>query len=256
MIDAITFDFWDTIAIDDSDEIRRRELGLPSKAAARADLFAEWVVRRHRRVRAEAARAAWHTATERFRQEWHGNHHTPAVSTRISDALECLGLLPPPGQYGSLLAEIDGLAREIEVMEVRIPPLFAPGVENALYLLSQEYRLGIISDTIHTHGRGLRHLLGAQGLLGFFSALVFSDEVGAAKPSAIVFRAAATMLDLPPARMVHVGDRESNDIEGPQRVGMKAILFTGIVDRGATRTRADAVCRHFSNLPTLIRRLR
>ncbi|MGL4650937.1 MAG: HAD family hydrolase [Caldilineaceae bacterium] len=256
MIEAITFDFWDTLAIDDSDEVRRRALGLPSKAEARTQLFAEFVTRRHPQVTVAAARDAWQVANDRFRQEWHTQFRTPAVSTRVSYALECMGLLPPPGQYGSLLAEIDELVREIELMEVRIPPTFAPGVETALYLLAQEYRLGIISDTIHTHGRGLRHLLGAQGLLGYFSATVFSDEVGASKPSAAVFRAAATQLDVPPARIAHVGDRESNDIEGPQRVGMRTILFTGIIDRSNGRTRADIVCRHLSDLPELVRRLR
>lgn len=256
MIEAITFDFWDTIAIDDSDEARRAALGLPSKADARAQLFAEFVTRRHPRTSAPAARAAWQSATDRFRDEWHNQHFTPAVSTRVSYALECLGLLPPPGRYGSLLAEIDDLVREIEVMEVRIPPDFAPGVDTTLYLLAQEYRLGIISDTIHTHGRGLRALLSAHGLLGYFSATIFSDEVGASKPSAAVFRAAANRLDLPPERIVHVGDREANDVTGPQQVGMRAILFTGIVDRSNGRTHADLVCRHFNSLPELVSRLR
>jgi len=256
MLEAITFDFWDTIAVDDSDEVRRKVLGLPSKADARAQLFADFVTRRHRRVTTDAALAGWQAANERFRREWHTLHFTPAVSTRVSYALETMGLLPPPGQYGNLRAEIDELTREIEVMEVRIPPTFAPGVENALYLLAQEYRLGIISDTIHTHGRGLRHLLGTGGLLGYFSATIFSDEVGASKPSAAVFRAAAMQLDVSPARIVHVGDRESNDVDGPKNVGMRAVLYTGIVDRGAQRTQADAVCRHFSDLPETIRRLR
>ncbi len=256
MIEAITFDFWDTIAIDDSDETRRAALGLPSKADARAQLFAEFVTRRHPRVSAKAARAGWQNAGERFRSEWHTQHFTPAVSTRVSYALECLGLLPPAGHYGSLLAEIDALVREIEVMEVRIPPTFAPGVDNTLYLLAQEYRLGIISDTIHTHGRGLRALLSAHGLLGYFSSTIFSDEVGASKPSAAVFRAAAAQLDTPPERIVHVGDRESNDVEGPQQLGMRTILFTGIIDRSNGRTRADLVCHHFSSLPDLVGRLR
>ena len=41
MISAITFDFWDTIAVDDSDEPKRAALGLPTKADARVQLFAE-----------------------------------------------------------------------------------------------------------------------------------------------------------------------------------------------------------------------
>ncbi len=256
MIEAITFDFWDTIAVDDSDEAKRRALGLPSKAEARVALFVDFVTRRHAGISAARAAGAYQYANERFRSEWHTEHRTPAVSTRVSYAFEVLGLLPPPGRYGSWLAEVDALVREIELMEVRIPPDFAPGVENALYLLAQEYRLGLVSDTIHTHGRGLRHLLSQAGLLGYFSSTLFSDEVGISKPSGAVFRRAAADLDVPPSRIVHVGDRESNDVEGPKSAGLRAILFTGIVDRGSTRTRADAICRAYADLPALVRRLR
>ena len=41
MVMAVTFDFWDTLAADDSDEPKRAERGLPTKAEARAHLFAE-----------------------------------------------------------------------------------------------------------------------------------------------------------------------------------------------------------------------
>lgn len=256
MIEAITFDFWDTLAVDDSDEEKRRRLGLPSKAEARTQLFVEFVQDRHPQIGAEEAADAYRGANERFRREWHNNHLTPAVSTRISFAMEHLGLLPSPGHYGSFLAEMDELARAIELMEVRIPPTFAHGVETALYLLSQHYRLGVISDTIHTHGRGLRHLLASEGLLPYFSATIFSDEVRASKPSATVFRHAAIALDTPPQRIVHVGDREKNDIEGPLEAGLRAILYTGVVDRGSERTRAHAVCRHLLDLPTIVQRLR
>lgn len=256
MIEAITFDFWDTIAIDDSDEEKRRTLGLPSKVDARVELFTDFVCNRHPQIGETDAAQAWREANLRFRSEWQNSHLTPAVSTRISFAMEHLGLLPPPGHYGAFLGEIDELAREIELMEVRIPPDFAPGVDTALYLLSQQYRLGIVSDTIHTHGRGLRHLLASHGLLGYFSATIFSDEVGASKPSPLVFREASIALDAAPQRIVHVGDREQNDVDGPHNAGLRAILFTGIVDRDSEHTAADAICRHFSDLPGIVQRLR
>ncbi len=46
MITGITFDFWDTIAVDDSDEPKRAARGLPTKSEARAQLFAECIVAR------------------------------------------------------------------------------------------------------------------------------------------------------------------------------------------------------------------
>jgi HAD superfamily hydrolase (TIGR01549 family) len=256
MIEAITFDFWDTIAIDDSDEPKRAALGLLSKPEARVQMFVQKIVATYPRIKAARAAEAYHAANERFRHEWHNDYRTPSVTTRIYYAYEHLGLKPKPGEYAGLVREIDELVREIETMEIRIPPDFTPGVHHTLQLLAQEYKLGIISDTIHTHGRGLRNLLERQGLLQYFSRFIFSDEAGVAKPSSTVFLHAAIGLDVAPARMIHVGDRESNDVVGPLEIGMQAILFTGVVDRGGQKTRAQAICRNFADLPQIIKRLR
>jgi putative hydrolase of the HAD superfamily len=256
MISAITFDFWDTIAVDDSDEPKRAALGLPTKAEARAHLFAEKMIARYPHISYEQAADAYRQATQQFRHDWHENHQTPGVPARLYDAYSYLGLKPGPGEYARLVREVDETVREIETMEIRIQPDLAEGVHNTLALLARDYKLGIVSDTIHTQGRGLRYLLTQQGLLQYFSYFVFSDEVRAAKPSIQVFRQASLGLGLPPWQIVHVGDRESNDVEGPLTIGMRAILFTGIVDRGSTKTRANAICRNFRDLPAIVRRLR
>jgi putative hydrolase of the HAD superfamily len=255
MIEAITFDFWDTLAIDDSDEAKRSALGLPSKAEARIQLFVDKIRASHPHIAAECAAAAYRAANDRFRRDWHDEYRTPSVTTRLYYAYEHLGLKPAPGQYARLVREIDDLAREIEMMEIRIPPDFAPGVHPVIPQLARTYKLGIISDTIHTHGRGLRQLLETQGLLGYFSYFLFSDEVRVSKPSSMLFRQAALGFDIVPSNIVHVGDREHNDVDGPLAVGMKAILFTGIVDRSSGKSRAHAICRKFSELPGLIGRL-
>lgn len=255
MISAITFDFWDTLAADDSDEAKRAALGLLPKPAERARLFVRHITERYPHIQPQEAAAAYDAANQQFREEWHNDHRTPGVATRLYNAYEHLGLKPKPGYYARIMREIDMLVLEIETMEVRIPPDFVPGVHYTLQLLSQEYKLGIISDTIHTHGRGLRHLLATAGLLPHFDYLVFSDEVGASKPSPQVFFQAAIGLDVAPNQIVHIGDRESNDVVGPRNVGMKAILFTGLVDRGSKHTRAHAICRNFTNLPQIVQRL-
>jgi HAD superfamily hydrolase (TIGR01549 family) len=255
MIEAVTFDFWDTLAIDDSDEPKRAVLGLPSKSEARVQLFVEKIRRHHPQISVERAVEAYQAANERFRHDWRNEQRTPAVTTRIVYAYEHLGLRPRPGEYAALVREIDELAREIETMEIRIPPDFVPGAGEVIRQLAQQYKLGIISDTIHTHGRGLRYLLEQQGLLPYFSYLLFSDEVRVSKPSSVLFRQAALGFDITPNRIVHIGDREHNDVDGPLAVGMKAILFTGVIDRGSQQSRAHAVCRKFAELPGLIRRL-
>lgn len=255
MISAITFDFWDTLAADDSDEPKRVALGLPPKPEARRELFVRHITERYPEIEPKRAAVAYQLANERFREEWHNDHRTPAVATRLYYAYECLGLKPKPGHYARLISEIDQLILELETMEVRIPPDFVSGIHYTLQLLAQEYKLGIVSDTIHTHGRGLRHLLDGVGVLPYFHYLVFSDEVGASKPSPAVFRQAAIGLNVPPDQIVHIGDRESNDVVGPRAIGMKSILFTGLVDRGSRQTQAHAICRNFADLPQVVRRL-
>ncbi len=256
IIEAITFDFWDTIAIDDSDEPKRALRGLPSKADERVALFVDHIVRHYPEIDPEDAANAYRYAVAHFRHVWHDEHRTPGVRQRIYFAYEHLGLVPGPGEYARLLREIDELSRAIETMEVRIAPDFAPGVHWALQVLAQEYTLGIISDTIHTTGVGLRHLLAQQGLLHFFKFAIFSDEVRTSKPSAAVFRMASHQAGLPPIKMVHIGDRESNDIHGPLSIGMRAVLYTGVIDRGSQQTRASAICRQYAHLPEIVRRLR
>ncbi len=251
---GVTFDFWDTLAADDSDEPKRAERGLPSKAGERMNLFADFIESRYPHISRDQASEAYQKANERFRIDWKTNHQTPAVPVRLYYAYDCLGLTPGPGEYSTMVGEVDELIRTIEAMEIRIPPDFAPGVHNALQILSEEYKLGIISDTIHTNGRGLRHLMRQQGILQYFDYFVFSDEVGASKPSTTVFRQAALGLGLPPQKIVHIGDRESNDIDGPLSIGMRAILYTGIVDNGSQKTRANAVCRDLRDLPPIIHR--
>ena len=255
MLEAITFDFWDTMAIDDSDEPKRRALGLPSKADARIELFASHVTQRHPQIAHEQAVRAYRHAHQNFQQAWHEEQRTPGMAVRMYDAYEFLGLRPGPGRFAQLMREVDALVREIETMEVRIQPDFTPGVHAALEELSLHYKLGIISDTIHTTGRGLRYLLQRQGLLRYFNYMLFSDEIGASKPESAVFRQAALGLGAAPHQIVHIGDRESNDVAGPLSIGMNAILFTGVKDRGSASTQANAVCGTFSALPGTVRRL-
>ena len=105
-------------------------------------------------------------------------HHTPPVAERYKEAYKFLGL--------DLTSGYDDVVRAVEEMEVEISPDFAPGVHKALSVLAQDYKLGIISDAIHTPGRGLRQILEREGLLQYFDHWVFSDEAGASKPAPIV----------------------------------------------------------------------
>ncbi|MFQ5401597.1 MAG: HAD family hydrolase [Anaerolineae bacterium] len=247
MMKAITFDFWDTLVLDDSDEPKRAAQGLGSKAETRLHLLTAEIRQHHPAITAEQVKAAFDHANGRFRHYWKTLHVTPTVAARISEAYTWLGIDLTPGFHE--------VVREIEFMEVEISPDFLPGVHKALAALAEHYKLGIISDTIHTPGRGLRQILAREGLLPLFSHCVFSDEVGASKPAPVVFEQASAGLGVPAAEILHVGDRESNDIAGPLAMGMKAILFTGARDRGSETSKATAVCSDYTQLPGIIRQI-
>lgn len=245
MIRAITLDFWDTLVADDSDERRRAALGLPTKPQARLQLLVDDITQNHPSIAPEQIAAAFKYANQQFNQAWKQEHRTPSVASRLKNAYDYLQIPLSPG--------FPAVVRLIEEMEVLIPPNFVPGVNETLAELSQHYTLAIISDTIHTTGKGLRTLLERQNILPYFRVFVFSDEVGASKPAPIVFERASQELGVPFAQIAHVGDRESNDIEGPRALGMKAILFTGVIDRASQHTQANGICRQFTDLPNVIK---
>jgi putative hydrolase of the HAD superfamily len=230
LIKAITFDFWDTIVKDDSDEPKRAARGLAGKAETRLQLLTSEITYHHPHFKSSQVREAFDYANNRFRHHWKVEHFTPSVNKRFQKAYAFLKIDPTPG-----FADV---VRKIEAMEVEIPPDFAPGIHEVLPELAQ-----------------VRQILERAGLLQHFSHWVFSDEAGASKPAPSVFEQASAGLGVPLNQIAHVGDRESNDIAGPLAMGMAAILYTGVIDRGSARTQATAICRNYAELPGLIKQM-
>ena len=133
-------------------------------------------------------------------------------------------------------------------------------INDALKLIGIEklhgkYQLAVISDAIFSPGRALRQLLEHYGLLKYFKAFAFSDEIGYAKPMPIVFETIAKELDIKMDQIVHIGDREEKDIAGPHAVGARAVFCTFVKDRGVEKTKGDAICKDFRELPDITEKL-
>jgi HAD superfamily hydrolase (TIGR01549 family) len=243
-IRTVCFDLWDTVFIDDSDEPKRLRQGLPPKPVERRELVHRFLCE-HAPVDRALVDCAYDTADAAFRQVWRQQHVTWPVRVRLQVVLAGLKRELPPEQFAELV-------RLHEEMELRVRPDLAPGVAEALRTLAGRYTLAVVSDAIFTPGRALRELLAGYGLRDLFSAFVFSDELGRSKPAPEMFRRAAELTGCRPEEMVHVGDREHNDITGARNAGCRAVLATAVVDRGSADTRADAVCRDFAQLPAII----
>ena len=133
------------------------------------------------------------------------------------------------------------------------PILPAPRSKELLHALAGRFRLGIISDTWLTPGAVPRLMLKRHGLLGCFSAFVFSDESGTLKPHERPFRLALAALDVTPTEAVHVGDSERRDVVGALDQGMTAVLLDWNGQYGASR--AHAVVRDFRALGPALEQL-
>jgi putative hydrolase of the HAD superfamily len=241
---AVTFDLWDTVFVDDSDEPKRQRQGLLPKPAQRRSLVHEFL-NRHAPVSRDQVDLAYDTVDAAFSRVWHQHSITWSVRERLETLLQGLGRELPEDDFAELI-------RLHEEMELEIRPDLATGITEAIQALHGKYRLGVISDAIFSPGRVLRQLLEKEGLLRYFEALIFSDEIGCSKPSPAIFKAAARELGVELAELVHVGDRESNDVTGPQASGARAILTTVVKDRGRDGSRADAVCDSYEELDRIL----
>ena len=79
-------------------------------------------------------------------------------------------------------------------------------------------------------------LLGLEGLEHLADGVVISSEVGYRKPHPEFYRAACASLGLAADRVLCVGDDPENDLRGPRRAGIRALL----VDRDGREPEALA----------------
>ncbi len=93
----------------------------------------------------------------------------------------------------------------------------------ALELLAECRRRGLRIAVTSNWDRRLHRVLANLGLDEAIDAVVCSEEVGAAKPSAAIYRAACRALELEPTAVLHIGDAKIEDREGALAVGMKAL---------------------------------
>ena len=246
-IKAITFDLWDTLVIDDSDEAKRAEQGLRSKFDERRHLLWE-ALNTTEPIELETVRLAYNVGDAAFNKVWKEMHITWHIAERLRVILNGLGRELPDEIFNAVV-------RAHEEMEVDIPPDAMPDAVPVLERLARRYKLCIVSDAIVSPGSCLRRLLENHGLAKFFNGFAFSDEVGHSKPHRSMFESAAGQLGVEISEMLHIGDRDHNDVKGPQQLGMKAILFTASRDVDKTNTSADAICESFDKLEAAIDRL-
>jgi putative hydrolase of the HAD superfamily len=88
----------------------------------------------------------------------------------------------------------------------------------ALEDLARDHRLLVLSN----FDRRLHSILAGHDLLRFFTQVIISSEVGAAKPHARMFQAALAAGGSLPQETLHIGDDVKCDLAGAQNCGIHA----------------------------------
>ncbi len=212
-IEAVTFDFWNTLVHEVADKRDDR-----THAWSQLLLNAGYDVD-DARLRA-AVEAGWHAYVIR----WTDNVPFGAAEV-IEVVLDVLGIASTSELSGAMLEVV------IDPPVDAYPPL-NPNVGVTLEALRNAgVKIGIICDVGLTPSPILRRHLQVQGVLDYFDHWAFSDEVGVYKPDAKIFRYALDGLGgVAPEHAAHVGDLRRTDIVGAKAMGMTAVRYRGISD--------------------------
>ena len=237
-IEAVTFDFWNTLVVDDRAGARDARLtawlGLLEGAG-----FA---------IERAALDAAHESTWQAYLAAWHANEQFTPIRT-AEHCLEALGLTVPVDLRDRLVDELNSSAGGIDLR-------LTDGVAHVLRDLKRAgVRLGIVCDVGLTPSVALRHHLERFGVLELFDGWSFSDDVGHYKPAPEIFAHAAASLGHPdPARTAHVGDLRRTDVAGARAAGWVSIRYAGAFDDHTDRPDADHVIDHHNELLPILER--
>ncbi len=110
-----------------------------------------------------------------------------------------------------------------KLLEEHPPVLIEPELPDYLDELGENHGLAVISNTGFLHGDQMRKALGQLGIRDMFSAIIFSNEVGKAKPHPAIFQELTSLSNQSPEKIVHIGDNRKADYQGALAAGMSAI---------------------------------
>jgi HAD superfamily hydrolase (TIGR01549 family) len=144
-------------------------------------------------------------------------------------------------------ADVAAACEAVDEALLHYPPPLLPGAADAVRSLAARFPLAIVSDTGFASGRAQDALLERDGLLGCFTATIYSMDVGHAKPRPEPFRAAVAALGASsPTGVIHIGDNERTDVGGALAAGLRAVRLD--VVRSAGSSAAEFVACSFEEL--------
>jgi len=99
-------------------------------------------------------------------------------------------------------------------------PVLFPGVYETLNILSQSYRIGLVSNG---RTKGQMAKINGSGISDYFSSICISESVGCKKPNHEIFLKCLGELSVSPSEAIFVGDNPKVDIEPAKSLGMRTV---------------------------------
>ena len=210
---SVTFDLWDTLLNDQPGyDRRRREI----RCTGMLNVLSSHGLKpsRNKLLEAYDRSGAW------LQTAWQTHKELSTLDQARRIATEAVETLP---ENTELMQELDD-AYVKPVLELP-PRLSGEAVETLTGIRDRSLRIGLICNIGRSSGKILRDLLSDFRILDFFSATIFSDEIGIRKPDRRIFEAAASRLSVDISTIVHIGDHPEADAWGAKQAGMKAVLL-------------------------------
>lgn len=214
MIEAITFDLWETLI---------RETSESAQKVQEARIRNLYVLLQNQGYEGslEQVEAAHRKVGDRLGEIW-ARHEDVGAEGQVRLFLEALndGWQPAPDRMALANLEWAYVSPVLQAL-----PSLNQGAGELLIGLKERYRLGLICNTGRIPGTMLKIVLQRLGILEYFDVLTFSDAVGVRKPDPRIYQVTLEQLGVSPDRALHVGDNPTTDIVGAQGVGMWAVLL-------------------------------
>lgn len=230
-IEALTFDFWNTLYKIPREE--ERSFKRLNEVQALADSFGQY---RPDGEILQAIKDTWEYTYRLQRREG----YDIGPRGQVEQIVRRLGLELSASQFEELYQMFIGYLRVY-------PPQLNYGVQEVLPVMAERYRLAVICNTGSTPGAILREIMQKDGIAGYFRERIYSDEVGWAKPNPLIFSHTLHLLEVKPENAAHIGDDPSTDLKGAREAGMMAIWLAPDAET------ASADCDyHIRALPELL----
>jgi HAD superfamily hydrolase (TIGR01549 family) len=116
-------------------------------------------------------------------------------------------------------------------------------------LAGRGYRIGLVADGFTDT---FRNVLTQHGLIGFFSTMAISEEVGVSKPDPLIFRTALDAMGVSKSdygRVVMVGNHLGRDIKGANDLGLVSVWLSWSPRRSKVPANANEVPAYTIDTP-------